>query len=378
MASTIENICARQVLDDVRALIARNIVGQDALIESIMLSFVAGGHILIEGLPGLAKTLTAKTFAQIFDLSFKRIQFSADLLPSDVTGNLVFVQDKGRFAMRRGPIFANICLLDELNRAPAKVQSALLEAMEEKQVTVGRRTYALAEPFFVLATENPMDEEGTYQLSQAQKDRFLMKELVAYPSKCEEVQIVQKASLSQLSLNSDTTTVKNSFEPSTSSVAPTVPENMLFQTPYDSNCDAKKEGAFTLETLRALRSKAEEVNVSVEITKYIVSLVVATRPPQASREASKDMRGSFNSRSTLDDLHSYIQVGASPRASIALQILARILAMFRGRSYVIPEDVKYLALPVLRHRIKLSFEAMADGVNEEEVVSSILDTVPQP
>ena len=347
--SSIKNIQAREVLDEVRAFMARRVVGQDALIESIMLCFVAGGHILIEGLPGLAKTLTAKTFAQIFDLSFKRIQFSPDLLPSDLTGNLVFLQNTGRFAMRRGPIFANICLLDELNRAPAKVQSALLEAMEERQVTIGKKTYKLDEPFFVLATENPIEEEGTYQLSQAQKDRFLMKVMAEYPSREEEVEIVEKVIGSYFVSHSQATA-----------------EN-----------EAKHEKTlFSREVLLSLRSEASKVTVSSEITNYIVSIVSATRPLKI---AKSDGAGNFNARSKIEASHlAYIDVGSSPRASIALEVLSKILALFRGRSYVLPEDIKHLALPVLRHRIKLSFDAIADGVSEQDVITSILNTIPQP
>lgn len=348
----IENILPEEVLDEVRAFMKTRVVGQDALIESIMLCFVAGGHILIEGLPGLAKTLTAKTFAQIFDLSFRRVQFSPDLLPSDLTGNLIFLQHTGRFAMRRGPIFTNICLLDELNRAPAKVQSALLEAMEEHQVTIGRKTHTLKEPFFVLATENPIEEEGTYQLSQAQKDRFLMKVMAEYPSKMEEVQIVEKVTNLHFSSSSDT---QNEQIGITSLVSPS-------------------KAVFSHKILSILRNKANSVNVSSEITDYIVSLVSATRP---DRNTKKQNTGTF-SQSKSGDCLSYIDVGSSPRASIALQVLAKILAMFRGRSYVLPQDVKHLALPVLRHRIKLSLEALADGIREEDIITSILNTVPQP
>ena len=365
-----ENILPVEILDEVRAFMARRIVGQNALIESMLLCFVAGGHILIEGLPGLAKTLTAKTFAQIFDLSFKRIQFSPDLLPSDLTGNLVFLQNTGRFSMRRGPIFTNICLLDELNRAPSKVQSALLEAMEEKQVTIGRKTHKLDEPFFVLATENPIEEEGTYQLSQAQKDRFLMKIMAEYPSRAEEVAIVEKITSSYFASSSNDSLSHSNLSSNLQEEA----QNEKGSTvKFLATCKEKKP-LFSREILLFLRNEASKVNVSNEITNYIVSLVSATRPSQSLQNSSI---GSSKERNTLSHL-SYIDVGSSPRASIALQLLAKILAMFRGRSYVLPEDVKHLALPVLQHRIKLSFEAIADGIKESDVISSILNTIPQP
>ena len=368
--SSIKNIQAREVLDEVRAFMAKRVVGQDALIESIMLCFVAGGHILIEGLPGLAKTLTAKTFAQIFDLSFKRIQFSPDLLPSDLTGSLVFLQNTGRFSMRRGPIFTNICLLDELNRAPSKVQSALLEAMEEKQVTIGRKTHKLDEPFFVLATENPIEEEGTYQLSQAQKDRFLMKIIAEYPSRAEEVAIVEKITSSYFTSSSNDSFSRSNLSSNLQEEAQNEKGSTM---KFLATCKEKKP-LFSREILLFLRNEASKVNVSNEITNYIVSLVSATRPSQSLQNSSID---SSKERNTLSHL-SYIDVGSSPRASIALQLLAKILAMFRGRSYVLPEDVKHLALPVLQHRIKLSFEAIADGIKESDVISSILNTIPQP
>ncbi|MGP1440007.1 MAG: AAA family ATPase, partial [Treponema sp.] len=286
-----------------------------------------------EGLPGLAKTLIVKTFASLLGLSFKRVQFTPDLLPSDLIGTLIFLQHKGKFSVRRGSLFANLVLLDEINRAPAKVQSALLEAMEEKQITIGRKTYPLPEPFFVLATENPIEEEGTYPLSEAQKDRFLMKLLATYPTYEDEIEIVKK--------------ISESF--------------------FNDEKENEKDNTFLFskDLLLEFRKRASEVTVSKEITEYIVSIVASSRPQENNK-----MKG-------LPYL-SYIDFGASPRSSIALQSLSKIIAMFNCRNYVIPDDIKRLSFPVLRHRLKLSYEAIADNVSADDVIKSILNTVPQP
>ena len=321
------------ILEKFKASMARTIVGQDVLIEGILMCFIAGGHVLIEGAPGLAKTLISKTFANLINASFKRIQFSPDLLPSDIVGNLVFLQDRARFAYRRGPIFANIILLDEINRAPAKVQSALLEAMQEGQVTIGRRCYPLPSPFFVLATENQIEEEGTYPLSEAQKDRFFMKLLATYPSKNEEITILEK-------------------------IAPS-----FFSEPTDVlQTRMEKDDGLTFEEINFLKQSAKSVVVSREIDEYIVSIVEASRP---------------NKNKAFPYL-SYIEEGASPRASIALHASSQIYAMFHGRSYVIPEDIKYLSLPILRHRIKPSYDAIAENISADEIIEKILNSVAQP
>ena len=318
-------------VEEIKKEVSKKVIGKDSLIEGVLACFIAGGHVLIEGLPGLAKTLIVKTFASLLGLSFKRIQFTPDLLPSDLIGTLIFLQHKGKFSVRRGSLFANIVLLDEINRAPAKVQSALLEAMEERQITIGRKTYPLPEPFFVLATENPIEEEGTYPLSEAQKDRFLMKLLANYPTYDEEVKIVEEVSKSFFYENKKTES------------SPIFPSSLLLE----------------------FRKAASEVTTSKEITEYIVSIV------QASRNNEK------NKVKTLPYL-SYIDFGASPRCSIALQSLSKINAMFEGRDYVTPDDVKKLCYPVLRHRLKLSYEAIAENVSPDDVIKSILSIVPQP
>ncbi len=321
-----------EIIEKIKGSLSSNIVGQLPLIESILMCFIAGGHVLIEGLPGLAKTLTSKTFASLFNLSFKRIQFTPDLLPSDLIGTLVFLQKKARFSFRRGSLFANIVLLDEINRSPSKVQSALLEAMEEKHVTIGRKTYPLPFPFFVLATENPIEEEGTYPLSEAQKDRFLMKMLLDYPTKEEELTILDK--------------VSNSF--------------------FDNECvqNEKNGPLFNLDIVLSLKKAASKVVISKEVSQYIVSIVCATRPDRLKEKNSSYL--------------SYIEFGASPRASIALHSLSKIKALFENRDYVIPSDVKELSFPVLRHRLRLSYEAIADGVSCESIIKTILDLIPQP
>jgi MoxR-like ATPase len=297
------------------------IVGQREMIDGLLAAVIAGGHILLEGVPGLAKTLAVKSLAEITGLEFKRIQFTPDLLPADLTGTLIWNQANANFSIRRGPVFANIVLADEINRAPAKVQSALLEAMEEKQVTIGERTYPLPDPFFVLATENPIEHEGTYNLPEAELDRFLMKLLILYPAPVEELEIV-----------------KNSG----SKPAPLSP-------------------VLNAETLAALRKAVNEIHIDEEIAKYIVSIVTATRPG-----------------SNKEGVYRYVSFGASPRASIALYKCARIYAMFNERTFVSPEDVKTAAFPVLRHRIVLSYEAEAEGMDADAVIARILNHIPVP
>jgi len=320
--------CAH-IIAECRKEMARRISGQQEMIDGLLASLVASGHILLEGVPGLAKTLAVKSLAEITALDFKRIQFTPDLLPADLTGTMIWEQAKGTFSVRRGPVFANLILADEINRAPAKVQSALLEAMEEKQVTIGETSYKLPEPFFVLATENPIEHEGTYSLPEAELDRFLMKLLIVYPAPVEELDIV-----------------KNSPPMAAGSF----------------NKAAALSPVLTMEKLDFLRRAADSIHIDEGINKYIVSVVTATRPASKSREG----------------VYRYVSFGASPRASIALYRLSRIFAMFEGRNYVSPEDVKTAALPVLRHRIVLSYEAEAEGMDADAVIARILSHVPVP
>lgn len=325
----------KTIIDNFRKNIAKNIIGQAELIDGILTAYIAGGHILLEGVPGLAKTLTVKTFAESVNASFKRIQFTPDLLPADLIGTLIYQQSLGNFSVRKGPIFANIILADEINRAPAKVQSALLEAMAEKQVTIGETSYPLPSPFFVLATQNPIEQEGTYPLPEAELDRFLLKLFVPYPTVEEEITIVNKFS-----------SLTGNIRAGVSSVVPVLMNEDLF----------------------LLREAAEKIRCAEEITKYIVSIVAATRPAEDIKQDAYS-RGNYL---------SYILYGASPRAAIAIQKCAKIKALFGGRHFVIPEDVKACAYPALRHRIKLSYEAAADNLNSDDIIEKLLSVVPQP
>ncbi|MDR0383404.1 MAG: AAA family ATPase, partial [Spirochaetaceae bacterium] len=316
---------------------------------------VAGGHILLEGAPGLAKTLAVKRLAAITGLEFKRIQFTADLLPADLTGTLVWEPDKAEFSMRKGPVFTNIVLADEINRAPAKVQSALLEAMEEYQVTIGERTWPLREPFFVLATQNPMEHEGTYPLPEAQLDRFLMKIKIDYPRADEELGIVR---LNRTAANRG--------------------NRSGGQTPADG-----AERTLGSEAVAALRTAAAKVHVDEQIERYIVSIVAATRPPAPGEVRSGTARGGRKQPYAPGEfkgegIYRYISFGASPRASIALYHCSKIRALFAGSAFVRPEDVKTAATPVLRHRLSLSYEAEADGLDSDAVTARILASVPAP
>jgi MoxR-like ATPase len=321
-----QNTEAASLLNTCKTELSHRIVGQAEMIDGLLLALIAGGHILLEGVPGLAKTLAVKSMAESTGLLFKRIQFTPDLLPADITGTLVWEQAAGKFSVRRGPVFANVILADEINRAPAKVQSALLEAMEERQVTIGETTYPLPEPFLVLATQNPIEHEGTYSLPEAQLDRFLLKLLIKYPTPEEEIRIV----------------AYNDAEPA--------PLNAVLGTAH----------------LARLRAAADSVRIDPRITEYLVAVVAATRPPAAKPGAGRD------------GLYRYVAFGASPRASIALYRCSRIRALFGGRSFVTPEDVKAAAYPVLRHRIVLSYEAEADGLDTDAVISRILSQVPVP
>ena len=314
---------------------AKRLVGQERLVDDILTAFVADGHVLLEGVPGLAKTLAIKTVAQILGLDFKRIQFTPDLLPADVTGTLVYEQNKGTFSVRKGPVFANVILADEINRAPAKVQSAMLEAMEERQVTIGEETYKLPAPFFVLATQNPVEQEGTYNLPEAELDRFLMKLVVNYPTAENEKLIVK-----------------------TAGKAPAVPVDTVL-------------GA---NDILEMRQAAEKITCDEKIIDYIVNILTVTRHEGAGADKSAH-------RSDLaykTDITRYITFGASPRAGIAMLQCAKVRALFADRDFVLPEDVKSVALNVLRHRLVLSYEAAADNITADEIISRILDFIPVP
>ena len=330
------------LINNCRKEIALRIVGQREMVEGLLTALIAGGHILLEGVPGLAKTLAIKSLAEITGLDFKRIQFTPDLLPADLTGTLIWEQANGSFSVRRGPVFANVILADEINRAPAKVQSALLEAMEEKQVTIGEKSYPLPDPFFVLATENPIEHEGTYSLPEAELDRFLMKLLVVYPRPIEELNIV-----------------KNSAPLSSNTAYNDKPLSPVLDT----------------ETLFFLRKTADSIHIDEEICKYIVSVVTATRPSVVRTGSGLSKTENFKS---TEGVYRYVTFGASPRASIALYRCCRILALFEGRNFVSTEDVKTAAFSVLRHRIVLSYEAEAEGMNADAVIERILRQVPVP
>ena len=317
---------------------AKRLVGQEALVTDILTAFIADGHVLLEGVPGLAKTLTIKTVAQILGLDFKRIQFTPDLLPADVTGTLIYEQNKGTFSVRKGPVFANVILADEINRAPAKVQSAMLEAMEERQVTIGEETYSLPSPFFVLATQNPVEQEGTYNLPEAELDRFIMKLVVNYPAAENEKLIVK-----------------------TCGKAPTVPVKTIV----------------SVNDIQDMRAAADKINCDDKIVDYIVNILSVTRPAAAQEKTSHRM-DNLHRDNKSNDITRYIHFGASPRAGIAMLQCAKVHALFAGRDFVLPEDVKAVALNVLRHRLVLSYEAAADNVSSDEIISRILDFIPVP
>ncbi|MEV5411132.1 MoxR family ATPase [Thermopolyspora sp. NPDC052614] len=310
-------------LEQVLFEVKRVIVGQDLLLERMAVALIADGHLLVEGVPGLAKTLAVRSLAAAIDGSFQRVQFTPDLVPADLVGTRVYHQHSGEFKTELGPVFANLLLADEINRAPAKVQSALLEVMQEHQVTIGRETFRVPEPFLVMATENPIESEGTYPLPEAQVDRFMMKVLVDYPTQPEEQAIVARA-----------------LRP------PEPPQPML-----------------TTDDLIAMRARAQQVYVDPAIVDYAVRLVTATRSPA--------MAG-------LGELERYVTYGASPRASIALVTGARALAFLRGREYVLPHDLAELALDVLRHRVVLSYEALADDVDADAIINRVLGAVRAP
>jgi MoxR-like ATPase len=312
-------------LREVRSELARVVVGQTALVDGLLVGLLANGHVLLEGVPGLAKTLAVESLARAVGGTHRRIQFTPDLLPSDLVGTQVFDARTGTWSVREGPVFANFVLADEINRAPAKVQSALLEAMQERQVTLAGETRALPEPFVVLATQNPIEQEGTYPLPEAQVDRFMLKIVVGYPTKAEERAIVDRMS----AVNG-------------------APRARTVATPQD---------------VLAARALLDEIVVADPLKDYVVALVHATRDPRLAG---------------LADLAPLVQYGASPRASIALVRGARARAFLEGRGYVLPDDVKAVALDVLRHRVATTFEAEAEGVLAADVVARVLAAVPAP
>ncbi len=311
-------------LSMIRSGMDRRIVGQKHLVDSLLIALLCNGHVLLEGVPGLAKTLAIKTLASLVDAKYSRIQFTPDLLPADVIGTLIYSVKNESFEVKKGPIFANFVLADEINRAPAKVQSALLEAMQERQVTIGDETFPLDKPFLVMATQNPIEQEGTYPLPEAQTDRFLLKVVIGYPNKNEEKEIIRQ-----------------NIHGVQAPIIPVV-------TPAD---------------ILEVQKIVEKIYIDEKIENYIVDIVFATREP---------------AKYGLSDLESIISYGASPRASISLALASRAYAFLQGRGYVIPEDVRAVCHDVMRHRIGLSYEAEANNIGADEVITAILDKVVVP
>ncbi len=304
---------------------ARVIVGQKYLIDRLIIGLISNGHVLLEGVPGLAKTLSIRTLAKAIDAKFQRIQFTPDLLPADIIGTLIYNPKEGDFITKKGPIFSQLVLADEINRAPAKVQSALLEAMQEHQVTIGDETFQLPNPFLVLATENPIDQEGTYSLPEAQVDRFMLKLQIGYPSQEEERKILD-------------------------TMASTTPD-------YEINSVIKTE-----DILKA-KQVVNEIYIDEKVKDYIIEIIFATRDPERFR---------------LKEIRDFIQYGASPRATIAMTLAAKAWAFLQGRGYVTPQDVKTIGMDVLRHRVIISYEAEAEDISSETVIQKIFDTIPVP
>lgn len=315
----------QQQFGDVKAEIAKVVVGQDALVHRLLIGLMTGGHVLVEGVPGLAKTLLIQTLARCLNVSFSRIQFTPDMLPVDVMGTEIFNPKDASFSIKKGPVFGNLILADEINRAPAKVQSALLEAMQEKQVTIGRETFKLEQPFLVMATQNPIEQEGTYPLPEAQLDRFMLKVLVGYPSKEDEMKVV---------------------------------ERMAGNAPLP-----EVRPMMTAEALLDAKKAVSAVTFNEKISAYVVDLVNATRDPKAAG---------------ISPLAPLIEMGASPRASISLIQAAKAHALLNGRTYLSPHDIKTIAPDVLRHRIALSYEAEAQGKTADDVINTILENVLVP
>jgi MoxR-like ATPase len=313
----------QEKIKQVIAEVGKVVVGQEYMVNRLLVGLFTNGHILLEGVPGLAKTLTVSTLAQVLHLDFQRIQFTPDLLPADLVGTMIYNQKDGKFEVKKGPIFANIILADEINRSPAKVQSALLEAMQEKQVTIGETTFSLDKPFLVMATQNPVDQEGTYSLPEAQVDRFMMKVFVEYPTKEQELEVMRRIS------------------------------NMKFSFTVNT--------LLTKEEIFAIREQVNKVKISESLEHYIIELVYATRKPLEYK---------------LNDQAPYIQFGASPRASINLNLASKAMAYMDGRDYVLPEDIKEVALDVMNHRIILNYEAEADNIRTKDIIKALLTKVP--
>lgn len=312
-------------IDDIRVELDKVIIGQHYMIDRLLVGLLTNGHVLLEGVPGLAKTLTVSSLAKVIDTDFQRIQFTPDLLPADLIGTLIYNQKEGDFFVKKGPIFANIILADEINRSPAKVQSALLEAMQEKQVTIGEETFKLDEPFLVLATQNPVEQEGTYPLPEAQVDRFMLKLKIGYPTENEELEIMRRMA--------------------------------------KTGSKVELEKVVDVSTILKARETVNEIYIDEKVEKYIVDLVFATRKPK---------------NYGLDDLVDLISFGASPRATINLNLAARAQAFMEHRAYVTPEDVRTIAMDVLRHRIIPTFEAEAEDISPEDIVEKIMQNVLVP
>jgi MoxR-like ATPase len=313
----------QEKIADVIQEVKKVVVGQDRMVNRLLIGLFTNGHILLEGVPGLAKTLTVNTLAKVLHLDFNRIQFTPDLLPADLIGTMIYNQQAGSFEVKKGPIFSNVILADEVNRSPAKVQSALLEAMQEKQVTIGDTTYKLDRPFLVLATQNPVDQEGTYPLPEAQVDRFMMKVHIDYPSKADEMEVMRRMA------------------------------NMSFSSEVDAKLS--KQDIFDI------RDQINAVKIAEPLEHYIIELVFATR---------------FPAQYGLKEEGKYIQFGVSPRASINLNLASKAVAFMDGRDYVLPEDIKEIAEDVLNHRIILNYEAEADGINTRDLVKILMEKVP--
>jgi MoxR-like ATPase len=313
-----------QIVENIKTEISKVLVGQDKMIEGLLAGLLCRGHILLEGVPGLAKTTAVNALAKTLGLNFKRVQFTPDLLPSDIIGTEIYDPSNNTFKIKQGPVFTNLLLADEINRAPAKVQSALLEVMQERQVTIGDETFKIDLPFLVMATQNPVEQEGAYELPEAQLDRFMMKVVVGYNTKEEELEIARRVA-------------NNSF--------------------------GEIQQVATIEDLNKIREEALQVHMDEEIEAYIIELVAATRDPKSYG---------------LEELEAYIEFGASPRASIDMYKAARAIAYLKGQDYVSPIEIAYIAKEILRHRIILSYEAQAEEVTQDEIIEKILAAVPIP
>jgi MoxR-like ATPase len=314
-----------QFLNIIKTNLSSTIIGQDDLINKLLLAILANGHVFLEGVPGLAKTLTVKSLADLIDTKFQRLQFTPDLLPADILGTLIYNPQKLNFEVKKGPIFSNIVLADEINRAPAKVQSALLEAMQERQVTIGGTTFNMDSPFLVMATQNPIEQEGTYPLPEAQVDRFMFKIIVDYPSEDEELKILQTMGV-----------IENR-----ASLAPVIKAEQILNA----------------------RKVVDQIHIAENIQKYIVSLILSTRNPE--NYGMKDLKG-------------LIEFGASPRATIYMSIAAKAAAFMSQRGYVIPEDIREVGRAILRHRIILTYEAEAEDITTEDIITRIFESIPTP